>query len=260
MISPACRRLLPSLLLASCLAGCIPTRDAGAEEEREPHFQRGREMARTKDYRGAAEAFERAVEANPRSASAHFELGLLGETQINDPAAAIYHYERFLRLRPTSDKADIARQRVNNCKLELAKHFLLTSNAPSVQKEMDKLRTEIERLGLENNQLKRHFENLAVPGSPAPKPMPAPPQAVLVPIAAKLTEPPAAAAKTPTPTPTASAASATPARRTYAVKAGETPEVIARRHGVKIEALMAANPGLDPKRMKIGQTLNIPAP
>jgi LysM repeat protein len=252
MISPACRRLLPGLLVAFCLAGCIPTRDAGAEEEREPHFQRGRELARMKDYRGAAEAFERAVEANPRSASAHFELGLLGETQINDPAAAIYHYERFLRLRPTSDKADVARQRVNNCKLELAKHFLLTSNAPSVQKEMDKLRTEIERLGLENNQLKRQFESLATTGSPAPKTIPAPPQSVLVPIPAKVAEPPAPAAKAPAP--------AAPTRRTHAVKAGETPEIIARRNGVKLEALLAANPGLDPKRLKIGQTLNLPTP
>ncbi len=259
MISPACRRLLPGLLVACCLVGCIPTREGGAEEEREPHFQRGRELARTKDYRGAAEAFERAVEANPRSASAHFELGLLGETQLNDPAGAIYHYERFLRLRPTSDKADIARQRVNNCKLELAKHFLLTSNAPSVQKEMDKLRTEIERLGLENNQLKRQFENLAATGSPAPKTVPAPPQSVLVPIAAKLTEPPTPAAKSPAPAPAPPAASAT-ARRTYAVKAGETPEIIARRNGVKLDALLAANPGLDPKRLKIGQTLNLPTP
>jgi len=29
---------------------------------------------------------------------------------------------------------------------------------------------------------------------------------------------------------------------------------------VKLEALIAANPGLDPKRMKVGQTVTIPAP
>lgn len=244
--------------------GCIPTRDAGADEEREPHFQRGRELARTKDYRAAAEAFERAVEANPRSASAHFELGLLGETQLNDPAAAIYHYERFLRLRPTSDKADVARQRITNCKLELARHFLLAPNAPSVQKEMDKLRGEIERLGLENHQLRRHSEALATPvvargtgqtsAPPAvaagpPKAAPASMPPAPVPIVAKLPEPPVGAAKAPAPT-----------SRTHTVKAGEIPEAIARRHSVKLEALLAANPGLDPKRLKIGQVLNIPAP
>lgn len=36
--------------------------------------------------------------------------------------------------------------------------------------------------------------------------------------------------------------------------------MIARKYGVKVEALMAANPGLDPRRLRVGQTLAIPAP
>jgi LysM repeat protein len=44
------------------------------------------------------------------------------------------------------------------------------------------------------------------------------------------------------------------------VQAGESPYSIARKYGVKLEALMAANPGLEPTRMPIGRTLNIPAP
>ena len=34
--------------------------------------------------------------------------------------------------------------------------------------------------------------------------------------------------------------------------------MIARKYGVKVEALMAANPGLDPRRLRVGQTLTIP--
>ncbi len=48
--------------------------------------------------------------------------------------------------------------------------------------------------------------------------------------------------------------------RTHIVKAGETPTVIARRYGVKVEALMAANPRMDARRLHVGQTLTIPAP
>lgn len=260
MIFPACRRLVPGLLLLLlCTAGCIPTRDNGVDEEREPHFQRGRELAKAQDYRGAADAYERALEANPRSGTAHFELGLLFETRLNDPAAAVFHFERFLKLRPTSDKAEVARQRATNCKMELAKLFLIAPTAPSVQREMDKLRGEIERLGLENNQLRRHVEVLtaraaargvAVTSAPVAVVQAAAPAAPApMPVAAKQPETSAKPAQTPAST-----------ARTHTVKPGEIPEAIARRYGVKVEALLAANPGLDPKRLKIGQTLKVPAP
>jgi len=48
--------------------------------------------------------------------------------------------------------------------------------------------------------------------------------------------------------------------RSYVVKQGETPASIARKYGVKLDALLAANPGLNPSRLRIGQTLVIPAP
>ena len=47
---------------------------------------------------------------------------------------------------------------------------------------------------------------------------------------------------------------------TYTLKSGDTPVSVARKYGIKLEALLATNPGLDPKRLKIGQVLNIPAP
>jgi LysM repeat protein len=44
----------------------------------------------------------------------------------------------------------------------------------------------------------------------------------------------------------------------YVVAAGDTPEKIAKKLGVKLRAFMDANPGLDPKRLQIGQKLNVP--
>jgi len=40
---------------------------------------------------------------------------------------------------------------------------------------------------------------------------------------------------------------------------GETPSVIARRYGVKLTALMAANPRVDARRLQVGQALTVPA-
>jgi LysM repeat protein len=47
--------------------------------------------------------------------------------------------------------------------------------------------------------------------------------------------------------------------RTHAVKSGETPASIARQYGIKLDSLMSANPGLDARRMRVGQALNIPS-
>jgi LysM repeat protein len=46
--------------------------------------------------------------------------------------------------------------------------------------------------------------------------------------------------------------------RTHTVKSGETPSLIARQYGVKLESLMAANPSVDARRLKVGQLLRIP--
>jgi LysM repeat protein len=43
------------------------------------------------------------------------------------------------------------------------------------------------------------------------------------------------------------------------VRSGETPYSIARRYGLQTSALLAANPNLDPKRLKVGQVLNLPS-
>ena len=44
----------------------------------------------------------------------------------------------------------------------------------------------------------------------------------------------------------------------YTIKGGDTPAKIARAHGVSIEALLQANPGLEPTKLKVGQKINLP--
>jgi len=52
----------------------------------------------------------------------------------------------------------------------------------------------------------------------------------------------------------------TPATTEYVVKAGDYPARIAKDHGVSLNALMQANPGLQPTKLQIGQRIQIPAP
>jgi LysM repeat protein len=70
---------------------------------------------------------------------------------------------------------------------------------------------------------------------------------------------PAAPAANPAP-PVAPATPAAPAAAsTYTVQAGDNPWTIAKKHGIKLEDLLKANEIKDPKNLKIGDVLKLPA-
>jgi LysM repeat protein len=45
----------------------------------------------------------------------------------------------------------------------------------------------------------------------------------------------------------------------YTVKAGDTLFSIAQSHGISLEKLQAANPGVDPTKLQVGQVLKLPS-
>ena len=79
-------------MLGLILVGCLPSAETQTDEQKDPFYLTGKTRVNDRDYRGAIESFEKALENNPRNAAAHFELGLLYEQQENDCAAALYHY------------------------------------------------------------------------------------------------------------------------------------------------------------------------
>lgn len=44
----------------------------------------------------------------------------------------------------------------------------------------------------------------------------------------------------------------------YTIKAGDTFYLIARTFGISVDALMVANPGINPNRLHIGQVICVP--
>jgi len=75
-------------------------------------------------FTGAAGAFQDALETSPRSAAAHYQLAWLYENKLADPAAAIYHYQEYLRLDPKAGNPDVIRQHIYACKQQLAKDIM----------------------------------------------------------------------------------------------------------------------------------------
>src|ERR1700677_2464407 len=131
------------LLLAACCGGCSPG-DSHLDEEKDPHFQRGRNLVEGQDFKGAVDEFEKALETNPHSAAAHFELGWLYENKMNDYAAAIYHYDRYLQLQPNSERAQAmdVTERIRGCKQQLANSEFPLPNSQDLQREVDRLTAE----------------------------------------------------------------------------------------------------------------------
>ena len=249
------RVLRGGLAALSCLwlCGCPKPPEGQTDEQKNRHYVAGKEKLAALDYKGAIESFERAVEDNPRSALAHFELGVLFETRENDYVSALYHYNRALKLRPNSYPADNINQRIPGCKQELVKADSLGTLAPSVLRETERLRNE-------NQALRKQVEALKAQVAHRPLPTNAPAGGSLRPAHAS----PSGGTTTNVARGTGAGSSRLtqlpPARsRVHTVKSGETPSSIARFYGVRLDALLAANPGLDPRKLKVGQPLNLPA-
>jgi tetratricopeptide (TPR) repeat protein len=224
------------LLLAVCGGGCIPG-DSHVDEEKDPHFQRGRNLASSQDFPGAVNEFEKALETNPHSAAAHFELGWLYDTKINDYAAAIYHYERYLQLQPNSQRAQSinVKERIRGCKRELADTEFPLPNDQNLQKVVD-------RLTAENMALRQQLDAVRAQQQ----------QGAAVVAAQTRVSTVSYSQQQP-------ARSANPSRsRVHIVKERETISSIAAQYGVRISAVLEANPRVDPRRLRVGQALNLP--
>jgi LysM repeat protein len=248
-------------LLAGLLAitGCTLMDASQTDEEKEPHFLEGKARVNSLDYAGAIESFEKALEVNPKSASAQFELGCLCDQREADPAAAIYHYEHYLKLRPNGENCERARTRIIACKQELARAVSLGPVTQNLQRDFEQLMEQNKKLTEDNKTLRDELERWKA-GSPTGR-SPEVPNTTASARPVQL-----ASAQTPVSVSAAETASSRVVRntvlagmKTHTVSAGETPTGIARKYGIKLDALMSANPRLDARRMRIGQTLAIPA-
>jgi tetratricopeptide (TPR) repeat protein len=236
------------VLAGFLLGGCLPS--VPGDEEREYYYLAGKACLNSLDYAGAVKSFEKAIEVNPKSASAHFELASLYDSRESDPAAAIYHYERFLKLAPKSPKEEIVRTRILACKQQLAQSVYLNPVNEKQQHDLELLVVENKRLREEMENWRAYAQRLQAltnqPGTAVPPTRGAQASGPVQPAISNSTIP-----SRPMPP-------STGAKRTHIVKAGERPGSIARMYGIKLEALMAANPKLDARRMQVGQALNIP--
>lgn len=239
---------VPILLLCLGFCGCFPPTEGRIDESKNPYFLEGKARVSARDYKGAIEAFEKALEVNAQSALAHYELGVLYEQHSeqleSDYINAMFHYQQVLRLRPPGHYPhDNARVRIASCKQELVKAESLAPVYYAMERELQRLRDE-------NQLLRKQLE--AAQGSRVAVPR------------ENTADSPAAQTSLTGITPAVSPERITPlsraaSTRTHVVKDGETPSSIARLYRVRLDALLRANPSLNPRQMRAGQSIAVPS-
>jgi tetratricopeptide (TPR) repeat protein len=244
------------LLGMLCLggAGCLPTERVTGGEEDDPDFQAGLTHKSSGRPLRAVESFERALQRNPNSVSAHFELGLLYYQGVTNYVAALYHFDRVQLLNPQFKYNQMVEQMIRGCKQEFMRDIPMGTITWQMQQDLQKL----QRLEQENGELRRRIEQLRIELAAH--------SANDQPGGANLSE----ASRSPTTRGAASLRATAsnerliqPVTRTgassYVVTKGDTIYSIARRHDLHPNALLAANPGVDPKLIHPGQTLVVPS-
>jgi tetratricopeptide (TPR) repeat protein len=111
------RRCILSILSAvavwSCASGCSRTAKSLDEAEFQiPWIKKALALQRIGDSRGAVLAYRKALDEDQRIARAHLGLAFLLDKPDGDYVLALYHYRRYLELRPMAEKREIIEKRI----------------------------------------------------------------------------------------------------------------------------------------------------
>ncbi len=153
---PSARFSILALLLAAIFAGAgcdrLPKGEPVAEIN-EPDYVEGQRLLRQGNEQAALAAFTRVIHARPQDApESHLQVGLLYLQEVKDPITAIYHFRRYLELKPNSPNRDLVEQRI-----EVAtRDFARTLPAQPLENQImrNDLLDVVEKLQVENTRLK----------------------------------------------------------------------------------------------------------
>jgi tetratricopeptide (TPR) repeat protein len=283
---PVLLALAALLLAAGCERGDSPPATAEVDE---PAYRRGKELLRQDRNQEALAEFNKVLEKRGlnNAAESHLEIGLLCQQHINDPIAAIYHFNQSRKLKPNSPQSDLVRQRIEASMREYARTLPgrpLDAGPLAPADYADAL----QRLQRENDQLQAALtaaRRAALGGAAIVRAAPPPDEVYPV----------ATAPFDPTPNPNPNAGLSTPARppsgttsyarfqqqqqqqqpappqppraaaRTHTVRAGDSLYNIARQYygtasNARVEAIFEANRDVLRSKtdLRVGMQLRIP--
>lgn len=244
---PVRKRWSHGIILAAVWAslvalGCSPAA-MDAREDRDPMIRRARSLKNAQNYQGAVELYNKALDRRPNMARAHLELANVYDQYLEDDVRAIYHYQRYLELRPATEKREYVEELIRVAKLSFAAS--IPDRPSEAVREIAMLKQEVDALRslLAEKQSKPEPQDETIAPAAKPKKSEAQPEA---PVAARADAP-------APPGPMA----------TYVVQPGDTLSRIAgkvysdpKKWAMILEANRDTLPS--PESVRVGQTLRIP--
>jgi len=244
------------IIVAAFLSGC--SRQVASLDDsdfRDPLIRKAQSKVRQGDKDGAVECLNSALERRPDLAQAHLSLALLYDDYKKDYVRAIYHYERYLELRPAAQKRGLIEDLIRKAKVSFAAS--LSEQFPETGKKMQALEEENSRLKANLREVRENLAKRVGSGKPreAPHDKDTP----------KLARPGerVSPAQNEAAVPEQPVQTNAPASMVYCVQAGDTLSLISAKmyHDPrKWKAILDANSTnlVSPDRLKSGQILIIP--
>jgi len=262
--------------LSLILTACQPSSDNG-NDAKDLDYQRGKAYCDKKDYESAIASFRKALQHRPDNTYAHFQLGLVYEEK-RDYIRAIYHYRESMESKKRlPEDLNAIKERISACTVKIVnnsdivavppdyKHQidLLLSEKRNVEEKLRAIQETYTKVVQANSALeyrvqilqKRERELVATLEKVGKKV-----ELIDVNPTPNISAFPQASAFNPGAKPAATnGAVVTPVvYKKYRIQKGDTFGKIAKRYGVSEDRLLKINPGVDPRKLQIGQEVNIP--
>jgi hypothetical protein len=141
------------LLALTAITGCKPGAGLAISEEDEPEYRKGESMMRENRMDEALISFEKVVDSRRDCPETHLELGRIYMDHVKDPISAIYHFRKYLELRPDSELSKQVTQLIESAKKDFARSLPGDPFGESVE-HIDVLE-QLKKVRVENDELRR---------------------------------------------------------------------------------------------------------
>ena len=251
--------IMAAALAVGLLAGCtsqVPEQDA--LEFNYPAIRKARAKLREGDKQSALVLLNKALDEKPKMAQAHLEVAQLYDDYNRNYVCAIYHYERYLELRPQTEKREMIEGFIRKDRIAFAAS--VAEQVPGLDKKVQALQEDNDRLKQDLRQVRGNLARRIA------APPPSPPRSVVVLRRGELADRPLPATQVPVaagapvsePEPAGK-----PSGTTYRVQRGDTLSAVAARvyhNPRKWKTIYDANRDTlgRSQKLKVGQVIIIP--
>ncbi len=150
-------RVLLLLLAVGAVAGCRPNvYELDDHELSDPSAARAAALERAGDIDGAIAKYNEILTERPDMARMHLAVAFLYDVPQGDYVRALYHYQRYLELRPQTEKRNFIENRIENARQSLVAQY--GRDAETLLHEIDKLTVEKQELRTANQRLVTQLE------------------------------------------------------------------------------------------------------